>query len=173
MPPDTTYIPAWPLMPPPPPQYRHLVVKSGTTAGKHHMSSACGSGCCFMRCTPTPTYPLNATQEKHLVSKIGTNLGPVDLSSCSIVCNRPSWVFSYVTPNGPDTPYIPCQPLMPPSSPPVQASSGQEWYYCRSPWHVFSLWVRVMFCQMYLHPHLPHMLHNAPQGEASGGQEWY
>ena len=28
-----------------------------------------------------------------LTFKSGTNLGPVVLSSCSIVCNRPSWVF--------------------------------------------------------------------------------
>ena len=33
------------------PQYRHLVVKSGTTVGQHHMSPACRVGCCFVRCT--------------------------------------------------------------------------------------------------------------------------
>ena len=38
-------------------QYRHLVVKSGTTAGQHDMPSACGSGCCFVRCTSTPSWP--------------------------------------------------------------------------------------------------------------------
>ena len=30
---------------------------------------------------------------RHLVAKNGTNIGPVGLSSCSIVCNRPSAVF--------------------------------------------------------------------------------
>ena len=48
-PPNTTYL-----------QKKNLVVKSGTTAGKHDMSSACGSGCCFVRCTPPlipPQFP--------------------------------------------------------------------------------------------------------------------
>ena len=35
-----------------PPQYRHLAVKSGTTAGWHDMSSACGSGWCFSDVPP-------------------------------------------------------------------------------------------------------------------------
>ena len=55
--------PQCPLMPPmppaspltPPPQYRHLVVKTGTTACQHDMSSACGSDWCFIRSTPTPS----------------------------------------------------------------------------------------------------------------------
>ena len=32
--------------------------------------------------------------------------------------------------------YTPVGPL----TPPVQASSGQEWYYIRSAWHLISLW---------------------------------
>ena len=31
--------------------------------------------------------PLNAPRERYLVTKSSTNLGPVDLSSCSSVCN--------------------------------------------------------------------------------------
>ena len=54
-PPDAPYTPAGPNTPYP--QNRNLVVKSGTTAGEHDMSSACGSGCCFVRCIPTPSYP--------------------------------------------------------------------------------------------------------------------
>ena len=55
-------------------QYRHLTVKSGTTAGQHDMSSACGSGCCFVRCTPIPSCPLNAPRERHLVAKSSTKV---------------------------------------------------------------------------------------------------
>ena len=36
---------------------------------------------------PPPPY---APKERHLVAKSGTKVGLVDLSSCSIVCNRPS-----------------------------------------------------------------------------------
>ena len=49
-------------------QYMHLVVKSGTTAGQHDMSSACGSGCCFVRCT---------CQYRHLVIRSGVTSGHV------------------------------------------------------------------------------------------------
>ena len=37
-----------------------------------------------------PHMPLNAPRQRDLVAKSGTNLGPTDLSSSSIVCNRPS-----------------------------------------------------------------------------------
>ena len=52
----------------------------------------------------------------------------------SVVFNRPPWIFKST-----------------PSSP-VQASNAQEWYYCRSAWHLVRLWVRLMFGQMYPHP---------------------
>ena len=55
----------------------------------------------------------------------------------------------------PDTPYAPIGPLNAPPLPPEQAPSGQEWYYCRSTWHLVSLWVRLMFGQMYPHSHHP------------------
>ena len=120
-------------------QYRHLVVKSGTTAGQHNMSSACGSGCCFVRCTP-PHIPPQCLPERHLVAKSGSNLGPVHMSPCAIVCNRLSFQeyfardcihVSYVTPHCPQHPLA--TPDGPTSTPPsVQASSGQDWYYCRS-----------------------------------------
>ena len=54
---------------------------------------------------------------------------------------------------------ISLHPHWPPWCPhptPVQASSGQEWYYCRSAWHLVCLWVRLMFGQMYPSPHHPH-----------------
>ena len=43
----------------------------------------------------------------------------------------------------------------------VEASSGHEWYYIRSAWHLVNLWVRLTFGQMY------------PLVAASTGQEWY
>ena len=46
--------------------------------------------------------------------------------------------------------------------PAPEASSGQEWYYFRSAWHLVSLWVRLTFGQMYL-----------VSPEASSGQVWY
>ena len=46
--------PVGPLDDPTPPQYRHLVVKSGTTAGQYDMLSSCMSGWCLVRCTPSP-----------------------------------------------------------------------------------------------------------------------
>ena len=52
------------------------------------------------------------------------------------------------------SPPTPHSPPMPP--PLVQASSGHEWYYCRSAWHLLSLWVRLMFGQMYPPPHHPY-----------------
>ena len=57
IPPDTPYGPHWPH-PHPHPQYRHLVLKSGTTAHQHDIWSACGSGWCLVRCTPSPLHPL-------------------------------------------------------------------------------------------------------------------
>ena len=48
------------------------------------------------------------------------------------------------------------------AQPPVQACHGQEWYYCRSAWHVINLWIRLMFCQMYPPSHYPICPLNAP-----------
>ena len=103
-----------------------------------------------------------------------------------VVCNRPSSYFicnphnAHLTTPTPLPALHPCWPPMPLSSspPPVQASSGQEWYYCRSAWHVISLWVRLLFCQMYptkngtcIGPLAQSS--DVPPVEASGGQEWY
>ena len=83
--------PQCPLTPPDAPTpnptpVRHLVVKGGTTAGQHDMSSACGSGCCFDRCTyPLTLMPPQCPQKEKLVAKSGTNLGPVHMTSCAIV----------------------------------------------------------------------------------------
>ena len=54
----------------------------------------------------------------------------------------------------------------------VEASSGQEWYYIRSAWHLVSLWVRQICDQIYP-THYPPMPPLWPQVETSGGQEWY
>ena len=73
-----------PVMPHPDPypKYRHLVIKSGTSAGHHGIWLACGSGWCLVRCTPTPSL-LYATsmpppQYSNLVAKIGTTSGQLD-----------------------------------------------------------------------------------------------
>ena len=70
-------------------------------------------------------------------------------------------------------PPMPPTPLNPLSAPwhPTQAqvSSGKEWYYCRSAWHVISLWVRLMFCQMYPPTPSPQYVPQCPQVEAFGG----
>ena len=110
------------------PQKRNLVVKSGTTTGEHDMSSACGAGCCFVTCTPTPSmspgrgiwWPRVVLTEvlltwAHvissavdcLVAKSDINWSPVDLSSCSFICSRMhclllssvcNWPLSWVHP---------------------------------------------------------------------------
>ena len=46
---------------------------------------------------------------------------------------------------------MPCWPQTP--LPPEEESSCEKWYYCRWAWHVTSLWVRLLFCQIY--PSLP------------------
>ena len=38
--------------------------------------------------TPITPCPLSVPRLRHLVAMSGTNLGPIDLSSCAIVCNR-------------------------------------------------------------------------------------
>ena len=73
----------------PHPQYRHLVLKSGTTAGQHDIWSDCGSGWCLVRCTPPPHHPpmpLNAPptpppQYRHLVVKSSITSGQFDIWS--------------------------------------------------------------------------------------------
>ena len=81
---------AWSMLPP---QYRHLVVKSGTTAGQHDTSSAHGSDWCFVRCTPPPMPP----QCPQVEASGGQEcyLGPIDPSSCSIVCSVQWTVLSF------------------------------------------------------------------------------
>ena len=98
------------------------------------------------------------------MAKSWTNLGPIDLRSCFIVCNRllsfqeyftiDHLHFSYVIPLMPLHPLSP--PWQPPCPTPVQASSGWEWYYCRSAWHVIGLWV-------YAPPHHPLCPLNSPR----------
>ena len=160
MPTDTPTPPANPWHPIPP-QYRHLVAKSGITAGQHDMSSACGSGWCFVRCTNT-THPLNPpgrgiwwprvvltydqlTWAHVLLSAIN------HLEFSRVLCKRLSLFFMCSPQCLPKCLYIPCQPPNAPTPSPVQESSGQEWYYCQSAWHVISLWVMLVFCQMYQH----------------------
>ena len=81
--------PPWCPYPHPHPQYRSLVVKSSTTAGQHDMSSACVSGWCFVRCTPsiTPYAPLIPPGRGIWWPRVVKTWGPIDLSSCSILCS--------------------------------------------------------------------------------------
>ena len=87
--------------------------------------------------------------------------------------------FSHVNPNAPLIPHTlpagshflltPLVPLPAPNAPtpiPVQESSCQEWYHCRWAWHVISLWVRLLFFQMYPQP--PH----APSKSPARGIWW-
>ena len=54
--------------------------------------------------------------------------------------------------------------------PPVEASSGQEWYYFRSAWHLVSLCVRLTFSQMYT-PTLCHPVEaSSSKGDTTLGQ---
>ena len=63
------------------------------------------------------------------------------------LCNSPS---SYFICNPQIPPWHPNTPCRPPEAPtPIDASCSQESYYCGSAWHVISLLVRLMFCQMY------------------------
>ena len=156
MPPDTPNTPCWPLMPPP--QYMHLVIKSGTTADQPGTSSACGSEWCFIRCTPQGD--ISGGQEWYKLSFGWPELMFYCLQYTVLTFQEYFGIhclnFSNVTPQ---CPWHPLNPLLAPS--PIQASSSQEWYYCRSAWHVISLWVRLMFCQMY------------PPWGVSGDQEQY
>ena len=61
----------------------------------------------------------------------------------------------------------------------VEASSGQEWYYERSTWHLVSLWYRLTFGLMYLPVEASNdtklgpvdLSSDIPTVEASSGQE--
>ena len=142
--PQCPYTPVAPLTPHF--QYRHLVVKSGTTAGQHDMSSTCGSGWCFVRCTPSLTPQPHMSPQcppgRAIWWPRSTNFSPVDLNSCSIVpidhlefwlCNSPSLYFKCnpsipqppeplhpcQTHDAPLTPYTPCQPPDAPYTPAI------------------------------------------------------
>ena len=117
-----------PLMPPshPHPQYRYLVVKSGITAGQHDIWSAYGPADVWSDVPLTPYTPLMPTGRgiwwpRVIQTWVLLTWAHILLSA---VFNRPSWVFKGTPP------------------PPVQVSSGQEWYYCRSAWHLVRCLVR-------------------------------
>ena len=61
-------------------------------------------------------------------------------------------------------PLVRCTPIPYTPIAPVEASSGQEWYYFGSAWHLVSDWVRLTFGQMYP---------LCPLVEAYTGQELY
>ena len=116
-----TWHPLHPAKPNTPTPVRHLVVKSGTTAGQHDKSSACGSGWCFVRCTPTPLIPLNSQgeasgdQEWYQLMSSWPELMfyclQYTILSFQEYFARDCLHFSYVTPTKPpDTSYTPCQP---------------------------------------------------------------
>ena len=132
------------------------MAKSGTTSGHFDIWFAFGSGWSVVRCTPnTPPQPSPITPNKGI-------LWPrVILLWVRLAFGQP--LVSCIS-QTPYTPYSPTPTPLPPA--PVEASSGQEWYYVRSAWHVDSLWVRLTFGQIYPH------CHPSPV-EASSGQEWY
>ena len=156
--------PTPPLDPQCPTQYRHIVGKSGTTAGQHDMSSACRSGWCFVRCTPSPPYAPAMSPGKGIcwprvvltwvpLTWAHVLLCAIDcLEFSRVLCNRPSSFFICKPQCPPDAPTPPVSPWHPT---PVQASSGQEWYYCRSSWHLVRIRIRLMFGQMYPPPTHP------------------
>ena len=144
--------PIGPLDTPAHPQYRHLVVKSGTTAGQHDMSSACGSGWCYFRCTPTPSPPQCPPGRSIWWPRVVITWVPLMFYclQCSIdhlefsrlLCNRPI-DCSDVTPQFPLTPPMP--PLAPWCPTPPQyrhlvvksgTTAGQHdiWSACGSGW---------------------------------------
>ena len=130
---------------------------------------------CYMYSHPiNPICPLNSPRQRHLVAKSYTNLGPTDLSSCSIVCNRllsfqeyfaiDHLHFSYVTTYAP---FMSLHPLLAPWHPHSQCrylmvkkgtTAGQHdsWSVCGSYW-----------CLVRCTPS-PH-----PQVEACSGQGQY
>ena len=76
--------------------YRYLVVKSGTTVGQHHMSSVCGLGCCFVRCTPQ--VEASAGQEmyyNHVSLTFDQNVGKAELLVNSL---QLIWAQTYLPP---------------------------------------------------------------------------
>ena len=167
-------------MPPwcPCPQYRHLVLNSGTTAGQHDMSSACGSGWCFVRCTQYPHHPLCPIWWLRVLQTwIPLTCAHVLLSAVfndclefsRVLCNRPSSFFR-CHPQCPLTPSIPTMaPSLPHPHPQYRylviksgTTAGQHdiWSACGSGW-----------CLVRCTPHSHHPL--CPQVEAFGGQEWY
>ena len=88
---NAPWCPLHPLLAPwlPHPQGRHLVVKSGTTAGQHGIWSVCGSSWCLVTCTPLshphPQVKASSGQEQYYIR-----------STClllSSVFNRPSLVL--------------------------------------------------------------------------------
>ena len=92
-----TLHPCWPPMPLTPaspntpyPQDRNLVVNSGSTAYEHEMSWACGSGCCFVRCTPTPQCPPGRGISWPRVVR--------NRPSCLLLLSLCNWPFSRVHP---------------------------------------------------------------------------
>ena len=110
-----------PLLPPDTPlPVRHLVAKSGTTSGEHDMSPACGSGWCFVRCTPSLTpNPHMSPQYPHgraiwwprmvltSVQLISAHvlLSTIDhLEFSRVLCNSPSSYFICNLPIPPNTP---------------------------------------------------------------------
>ena len=69
-----------PLMPPTTPLIQASRVRGGTTAGQYDIWSACGSGWCLVRCTPTPM-PQPQPQYRYLVGKSSTTSGQLDIWS--------------------------------------------------------------------------------------------
>ena len=179
-----------PLTSQPQPQYGHLVVKSGTTAGRHSMSSACGSGWCFVRCTlphwsppyaPSMPPSIGIWWPRVILTCVSltlahTLLSAIDHLECSrVVCNRQSSFFicnpqchpMHPIPSvgSPDTllpPQLQYRHLVVKSG--TTAGQHNMSSACGSRW---------CFVKCTLAQPSPHMPPQCLQAEVSGGQAWY
>ena len=78
MPPDT---PMPPLALNTPPQYRHLVVRTGTTAGQHDIGQSVGQADVFSDVPYAPSMPQPHPKYRHLVAKSSTTSGQIEIWS--------------------------------------------------------------------------------------------
>ena len=155
------------------PLFKHLVARSGTSSGQPDLWSDVppSRGIWWprvillqVRLTFGQPYPW----ERHLVAKSGTTSGQADF-----------WLDKPSPPE--EASRRKCASTLGYADywsdiSPVEASSGQEWYYFGAAWHLVSLWVRLAFVQMYLPSPMSYPTpcpKPLPQVEASNGQEWY
>ena len=80
---------------------------------------------------PAPNAPL--TPLHSLMDPSGTPTLPRSSSMPPDAANTPAGPWGHTLPASPQC--TPASPLTPPPPLLVEASSGQQWYYCRSAWH--------------------------------------